>query len=141
MSGEIIYVCKCGCEVPKSGIYRSRISSGTRDKCREHKQPVLERKKICMDCGEFFILKDRGPGGFRCPPCAKEEMKRKRKIKVKVYPKTPMVAWSKWSVDKRGDYCRLLPSCTSRQCSGCREFVGVFPRVDPEKWLVSGVRK
>lgn len=135
---EITYVMKCGCEIPKAKTYRSRVDHTTKVLCRKHKKPVLHRKKKCKDCGEWFILKDMGPGGIRCEKCAKAMVTLRRAGYI--FHQKPKIKNPNWSVDKRGDYCRLLPKCEFRQCAGCREFVGVFPGVDPEKWLVPGVR-
>jgi len=136
LNTEIIYICKCGCELPKSGIYRSRTGHSTRILCREHKQPVTGRKKQCEDCLEWYMLKPTGPGGIRCPDCAAEAMAKRRRESFSP-PQKPRVPAPKWSVDKRGDYCQSLPDCETRECPGCPDFTGWW---DPEKWWVPGVR-
>ena len=137
---EIIYICKCGCEGPKSGTFRSRTRLTTVTLCREHKERLIGRKQLCQDCQGWYMLNDRGPGSIRCPECAEKEKARRRRQNPSTSQK-PRGPAAQWSVDRRGDYCRLLPSCARRECSGCLDFTELFARVDPEKWWVPGVRK
>ena len=137
---EIIYLTKCGCEIEKSGTFRSREGRTTRVLCRKHKQPIMGRKQKCQDCGKWFMLKDRGPGSIRCPECALIALAQRRRESPS-YTRKPRGPAARWSVDKRGDYCRWLPSCKTRECVGCREFTALFRGVDPEKYNSLLLRK
>lgn len=133
MERKIIYVAKCGCELDKSETYRKRTNVHENiTACRVHHQKIIYRKNTCIDCGEWFTLNRKGPGGLRCKPCGKKEMARKRKAKGYNRGYRPPRK-KKFSQHWRGDYCHGWSSCTTHDCDKCLKMTPIFKGVDPAR--------
>ena len=123
---------------------RYKLKSGKfshRDACPDHKNIVVKRMSICVDCGEEFFKGLKGRVGTRCDPCQKvfhgTFTREKHRVAANLRRRNEK---SNKIFKTRGDYCMTAKTCKEWPCClDCDKFYGVFRNVDPgrmEAWTI-----